>query len=754
MELKVKSLLLAGALVCSLGFMTSCSSSDDSSDAGGGGNADPANVVPYQKGDPDNMQFLAFTGIVTDEWGSTLSNVKVTNGVSTARTDENGIFTFKSVAAEKNRAVMKFELEGYNTIVRAFAIDGATRVSVCMVRQNGSATTQASFSKDQPGDITAGSSVSVQVEIPANSVVLADGTPYTGTNVNASVTYLNPDEDYFAEAMPGDLTAIGLGGEEQALISFGMVDVDLTGDNGEKLQLANDDDEKIATLTFDIPESLKAKYQGKELPQYIPLWSFNEKTGLWEQEKYQAELIGDKYVGKVEHFSWHNLDWPEYRAELEIKVVDTKGKPLPWIKVDIDGQRVAFTNNNGIAKCIVPNNTDLYVRVPSEAYGDYSPEVRLDNINLQAQSKKTVTLTLPAAPVLKGCVINTGTGNRICSVYLSYGEKTTAATSSDIFGAFNLVLPIGYKGVAVLHVTTAAGEEVSKNLELTSEDQYVEVTIRTENDIVGDGQLIFTNEKGESVKYSTPSVNAEIDQSGITIIDKYLECNLMKISKNGGMEQLSLSIDNYNPATTRYDKVAAHFAQEGQTWMQVQMSVTVDVTKNGDVFTFKIVSGNGSVNTGNWDEQTKVTVTGEFTAPLYLIAHSVSETTNTSGLPSFVPFVSGKAFDALILDNSKYIADNGATILYYDNSLTEADFNAMIAKAKKTFGEPYAQNDNNTTWLWADFYKDGKFMEITFNPNDVQKRGANYSLDNFTYRNFTSKITIRAFNNYKIALPN
>ena len=78
----------------------------------------------------------------------------------------------------------------------------------------------------------------------------------------------------------------------------------------------------------------------------------------------------------------------------------------------------------------------------------------------------------------------------------------------------------------------------------------------------------------------------------------------------------------------------------------------------------------------------------------------------------------------------------------------------MIAKAKKTFGEPYAQNDNNTTWLWADFYKDGKFMEITFNPNDVQKRGANYSLDNFTYRNFTSKITIRAFNNYKIALPN
>jgi hypothetical protein len=100
-----------------------------------------------------------------------------------------------------------------------------------------------------------------------------------------------------------------------------MTKVEMKDNAGNALQLK---DGKEAQLTFPIPESLKDK-----TPNQIPLWSFNESTGLWEEEGI-ATLQNGVYVGTVKHFSWVNLDWPETRVTVNIKVKTTTGKVVPW----------------------------------------------------------------------------------------------------------------------------------------------------------------------------------------------------------------------------------------------------------------------------------------------------------------------------------------------------------------------------------------------------------------------------------------
>jgi hypothetical protein len=739
------------ALFAGLSF-TACSSSSDDDNGGGG------TPSPQTPGDPDNLKYAAFTGAVSDYSGYPLSGVKVTTGTVTTTTDANGVYSFEKVNGVDGRAVLNFSLDGYIDVVRSIPMAETARLNVTMRSANVWNDVPATSPKGllvSDRDVWEGK-VNMTVELPGNYVD-AQGKAYTSGNVTAKAAYLNPDNvETFSESMPGDLSAVNSKDEEVQLVSYGMVAVQLEGANGEKLQLAEGSE---ATLKFPVPQ----KYAANP-PASIPLWSFNEQTGLWEEEG-TATLQNGEYIGKVKHFSWHNLDWPEYRATLNVKVVDKNGKALPWIKVDIDGQRTAYTNSAGVATCVVPNNTTMYVRVPSDAYGNYSPEVKKTGINLEAQKEETITLTLPAAPMIKGTITGTGNGSRICAVKLVYGNnQSTKVTTSDMFGAFNLIAPLDYTGAAVLHVINSAGKEVTKNLELTGKDMRVDVVLETEEvEPLGGGQLIFKNEDGSSVTFSLHPIDIAENPQGVNLFDDRLNLQVNSHygdpDENGkdqhfGMEFLGLEIENYNSNTTRYENVSFNFGQEGMNWMQAQMVATIDVTRDGDTFNFKVVSGTGTINDGNWEkEPTKVTVTGEFSVPFYLKAHSVMNTTSKTGLPAYIPFIADAPFDAIILDECKYIAESGGAVFYLNPNLTVTDFNTVVANAAKTLGEPYARNNDSTDWLWAKFYKNDQYLEILFNPYYQEQAGRGgygaWDLEGSSYR---GKISIRAFNGYKLSL--
>ncbi len=126
----------------------------------------------------------------------------------------------------------------------------------------------------------------------------ATGAPYNGP-VNVEVAYLNPDNG----DMPGDYDGLSLGGEDQALVSFGAVYVGMTDPNGNRLQLR---DGFPANLQVELAPN--AVSNPALLPATMPVWTYNTETGFWEQEDQQAVRVGLAYRTQMKHFSTVNMD--------------------------------------------------------------------------------------------------------------------------------------------------------------------------------------------------------------------------------------------------------------------------------------------------------------------------------------------------------------------------------------------------------------------------------------------------------------
>jgi hypothetical protein len=143
-------------------------------------------------------------------------------------------------------------------------------------------------------------------------------------------------------------------GSTSILYSYGILRVKLTGTNGEDLQVAPG---KTAGLTVHIPEKQLAT-----APATIPLWFFDEETGVWKEEG-EATRQGNKYVGTVKHFTDWNADDPKDRATIIGKVADCKGKPFLESTVDL-GQITTYTKeSDGSFSQVVPTGVSIPVSI-------------------------------------------------------------------------------------------------------------------------------------------------------------------------------------------------------------------------------------------------------------------------------------------------------------------------------------------------------------------------------------------------------
>ena len=601
--------------------LTACSS-DSSDDNGNGGNSGGGGGI-NEIVTPDNMKFAALSGVVTD--GNTAINfVKVISGDQTTQTGLNGSFTLNRMKVENGRVVVRFEKEGFMSVTRSFPSSEVNRVKVVLKRID--ATANINTSSSSPKTITMQSfsesgTKYMSIEMPTS--YKNGNTPYSGV-VKAEAVYLNPDNENFASQMPGDLTT----NEDKQLVSLGMVAVDLTGSNGEKLELA---DGQKAKLIFPVPDNVK-----ENVPTTMPLWSFNESTGLWEKESeatYDASL--NAYVGEVSHFSWHNLDYEMTRATLKVKVVDSNGNPIYDVPVDFDGQREITTDKNGIATCLVPSDTKLYVRVASESYGNYATDfsegyanideskiVKLTNITLGGGSTKTIELKLPAkAPQITGHIINEGSGSKVCSVYITFGRmQQTQAVVSDLNGAFILYGPANYKGKAKVVALFGDGTMAQQEFELDGTDKVVNVTVNNSSS-AGAG-IIQVSGNGYKFNYNlTDPIHGTKFMRGTTLSIS-LQDNTEEMSKEDFMSvyfhYFNINIDNYVEGKSEYD-ADFHFGTEGHggghTWLNSDNTIKMTISKNGDKWTFKTKDAKGELYDQNRNiDYEKVTFDAEFTA--------------------------------------------------------------------------------------------------------------------------------------------
>ncbi len=321
----VSSVVLATALIAG------CSGGGSS----GGGTAVPAGTVTGQVASSVNNAPVA---------GATVSTAA---GTTTSAAD--GSFTVAADAG--NRTVVHVEATGF---AEAFPI---ARVTAGQTTNLGvrllpvGVVTQVTVAN---GDTVTVLGSTASVTIPANGLVPKNGGAAAGT-VNVALTPINPAVD--TKLMPGDFNGISAGGGSPVPIeSFGALLIDIRDAAGARYTLAPG---KIATIRIPLGTLSPTP------PATIPLWFFDEATGLWKEEgtaTLKGTALDQFYEGTVTHFSYWNADKVLDTVFISGCVRDTNGQPVANLVVgtnglDYSGLATDFTAADGTFRVAMRRNS-------------------------------------------------------------------------------------------------------------------------------------------------------------------------------------------------------------------------------------------------------------------------------------------------------------------------------------------------------------------------------------------------------------
>lgn len=666
------------------------------------------------------MEDIALSGIVRDASGTPIEGVSIVSGSSAATTNTDGFFEFDQiqVVSVLNRSVVRFSKAGYFDVVRSMdadddAADGASWEVVMCKKENNDFTSIKTYSSSSDQTLQAGE---MKIDMPQDGYkVDGTGVGYTG-KVKSEMVYLDPNNERFSEMMPGgDLAAVRSDNSSAQLVSYGMTDLNMYAENGDKLQLK---DGSKAKLTFPIPAGM-----GENPPASIPLWSFNEKTGLWEEEG-SAALQGNVYVGEVAHFSWVNLDYPEKQGTVYGYVKDDTGKVLPGVRLSI-GQLLAptVTNSDGYYSHEVPANTAFSITVKDLYYGGINQKVSVKVPALSPGEKRQVDITLPHLVRVYGKVMNErGDGIR-SSVWVQTEKTKTEVLQTDKDGNFNVYVPKDMKGKATVFARTYRGDEVSKDIIIEDKDVYVELTVGGSGGVNTNMIHIFSDVLGNEA-WPIPTYTSPI--SGVLLLDD----NLKLIPEERANILMSIQVVQYDKEKTTYtDGVTAYVAnlaekRQFQTMQGKEMKCTVQ--RNGNDFVFSL-EGNGvffqeaSDNDAD-EEETEEKYDENAKLEGKMMSYPLLATAKTlrnikpidAGFPSFTPQLEAKAPLALLITESLKLGKGG--IVYYNGG--SSDYKTLKNAAAK-LGLTNMGEDNEDGYMSVTFYsaKEKKLITLEYDPH-------------------------------------
>lgn len=290
-------------------------------------------------------------GLVTDLDGNAIEGATLTMGSSQTTSDENGYFGLNGAVDSKN-AIIKVEMFGYFDSWHSFHPfeDDLAKTQIRLTPRNN----PMNVSANDGGEI---SFENVKINFHPGSFVDEGGNTYSG-NVSVFAKYLDPTDPNLNEIMPGNLTAFNATGGLRLLQTFGMVNVELEGESGQKLQI-----NKPATLEMPVPASILTN-----APNEIPLWYFDTEKERW-QEEGNATLEGGKYIGTVEHFTFWNCDVPMSFVNITGQVLVGSQTPVMTVcltRLDNNDQRCTKTSTTkGLFGGKVPKNQEFLLEIIS-----------------------------------------------------------------------------------------------------------------------------------------------------------------------------------------------------------------------------------------------------------------------------------------------------------------------------------------------------------------------------------------------------
>lgn len=378
----------------------------------------------------------AVTGFIVDENEEPVEGALIRFNDQTFTTDAYGHFFIENESMNALGTLVQVEKEGYfKGSRRFFPQAGATsRIKIQLLVKS----FDDSFAASAGGTATMGNGASVT--FAPGSIKTADGNAYDGT-VHVASQWMDPSALSTLDQMPGNLQGINSEVEEVALSTYGMIAVELEGDAGQALNIADD---HTATISMPVPASMQAS-----APAEIPLWSYHETYGLWVEEG-KATLQNGAYVGEVSHFSFWNCDIPFDYVLLKMRLVEeASGNALFNFKVVLttSGSTGApttsgsgYTDQDGLVSGAIPVNTVLQMKVFDQCgallytqdIGPFDMDIDLGDVIISVASGGFTTVTgnlldCNGNPLNNGLVTADFLGTRI------YEYPTSSNFTMDFF---------------------------------------------------------------------------------------------------------------------------------------------------------------------------------------------------------------------------------------------------------------------------------------------------------------------------------
>lgn len=349
------------------------------------------NPTPGTAGNPLYSGVTISTSIggeVLDESNNPVANALVTVGSDQTYTNTNGHFYLTNISVDSDRAYVKVEKDGYFLGARAVNPEASTTsyVSIQLIQKIVAGTVDNSTG----GIVSLSTGPSLTFE--AGDISKEDGSPYNG-QVTVYASYLDPTASNIGEIIPGDLDAIDENGDAVALITYGMVAVELFGSNGENLNITPG---QTAELSMPVQAA-----QLSAAPSSIPLWYFDEAVGNWIEEG-SATLQGSEYIGTVSHFTFWNCDQATPAVNLELSV-SCNNVPNANVMVRLSSPQglvygTSYTNANGEINELMPAGVPLILEI-YDICGNvaYTQNIGTNNSDLNlgqiTQCNNTVAIT-------------------------------------------------------------------------------------------------------------------------------------------------------------------------------------------------------------------------------------------------------------------------------------------------------------------------------------------------------------------------
>lgn len=321
--------------------------------------------------------------VVASGTGAVLAGVAVSSAGRSTSTAGDGSFTLTEVPVASG-AVVAFELAGHSkTVVVVPVVEGATARANARLTPVGA--TQTVDAANAATITVAGTPA--QVNLPAAGLVTAAGAAFTGM-VTVEVTPIDPAAN--PANMPGNYMALAAGsGTPQSIESFGALNVTLKDAAGNALNLAAG-----KTATIRIPLATRSA----SVPATIPLFYFNETSGLWVEEG-TATLAGSApnqyYEGTVSHFTFWNADQVTSTIRVIGCVQDAAGARVAGAEVSsrgIDYSGAAVVSSNALGEFAVPIRKGSLASIVAQLGDRSSSVVRV--------GPSQVDIVLPACLVL------------------------------------------------------------------------------------------------------------------------------------------------------------------------------------------------------------------------------------------------------------------------------------------------------------------------------------------------------------------